>query len=77
MSQPECACASFERLEGASVNAYIASFLERKAGASAEEKSLYKCRVCGREWKRVEPEVQSEGKRASLVRIVDGTVPVK
>ncbi|OLE52171.1 MAG: hypothetical protein AUG51_19650 [Acidobacteria bacterium 13_1_20CM_3_53_8] len=71
MSQPTCACTSFERLEGASVNAYIASFLKRKAGA--EEKNLFKCRICGREWERLEAESQSEGKRASLVRVKEET----
>lgn len=63
MSQPLCACASFNRLEGASVNAYITSFLERKDA----DKNLLRCRICGREWQKVE----TEGKRASLVRMTD------
>ncbi len=63
MSQHDCACASFHRLEGASVNTYITSFLERKGA----DRNLLRCRICGREWQRLE----TEGKRASLVRVTD------
>jgi hypothetical protein len=60
MSERKCSCASFERLEGASVPAYIAAFLEQ------EEKDRYRCRVCGREWEKRAPE--KEGTRPSLVK---------
>jgi hypothetical protein len=68
MSQPNCSCASFERLEGASVNAYIKAFLEQMGGAHPEEKNRYRCRVCGREWEKRAPETESEGTRSSLIR---------
>ena len=52
MSQPKCSCESFERLEGASVIAYINAFLEQMGRATPEEKNSYRCRVCGREWEK-------------------------
>jgi hypothetical protein len=68
MSQPNCSCASFEKLEGASVAAYIKAFLEQKGSATPEEKNRYRCRVCGREWEKRAPEIRSEGTRPSLIR---------
>ena len=69
MSQPNCSCASFERLEGASVTAYIKAFLEQTGRATPEAKNRYRCRVCGREWEKRAPEVESAGTRPSLIRI--------
>ena len=76
MNQPKCSCAQFDRLEGASVSAYIKAFLEQDAGAKCDEtnaigevKNLYRCRVCGREWEKRAPDVKSEGTRPSLVRL--------
>jgi transposase-like protein len=63
MSQPSCSCQSFERLEGASVNAYINAFLDQ-----VDPKNRYRCRVCGREWEKRAPEVKSEGTRPSLIK---------
>jgi hypothetical protein len=63
MSQTKCSCAKFERLEGASVNAYINAFLEQA------EPNQYRCRVCGSLWERRAPEVKREGGRPSLVRV--------
>ena len=63
MSEPKCSCESFERLEGASVNAYIKAFLDQVG-----RENLYRCRVCGREWEKRAPEIKSEGARPSLVR---------
>jgi hypothetical protein len=63
MSQPVCSCDSFERLEGASVNAYVNTFLEQ-----TDRKYHYRCRVCGREWEKRAPEIKSEGARPSLIR---------
>ena len=60
MTEQKCSCAAFERLEGASVPAYIAAFLERG------EKNGYRCRACGRRWEKRAPE--KEGARPSLVR---------
>ncbi|HEY0404578.1 MAG TPA: hypothetical protein VGC89_02555 [Pyrinomonadaceae bacterium] len=68
MEQPKCSCAQFERLEGASVNAYIKAFLEQPEGATTEAKHLYRCRVCGSEWEKRAPESDSAGTRPSLVR---------
>ena len=62
MAGRKCSCASFERLEGASVPAYIAAFLERQADAA----NLYRCRVCGGVWEKRAPE--GAGARPSLVR---------
>ena len=69
MSQPKCSCESFERLEGASVNAYIKAFLDQVERETPEEKNLYRCRVCGREWEKRAPEIKDEGTRPSLIRI--------
>lgn len=69
MEQPNCSCAQFDRLEGASVPAYIGAFLEQVSSASNEEKNRYRCRVCGREWEKRAPEVKGEGTRPSLVRL--------
>ena len=68
MEPAKCSCASFDRLEGASVPAYIAVFLDQVGRATAEEKNHYRCRVCGREWEKHAPEVKSQGTRPSLIR---------
>ncbi|HYY58287.1 MAG TPA: hypothetical protein VE842_13215 [Pyrinomonadaceae bacterium] len=70
MSRAKCSCESLERLEGASVPAYIKAFLEQ-AGRDRDEKKLYRCRVCGREWEKRSPQSKSEGARPSLVRLGD------
>ncbi|HEY0546378.1 MAG TPA: hypothetical protein VGC91_13450 [Pyrinomonadaceae bacterium] len=67
MTQAKCSCAKFERLEGASVNAYISAFLEQA------ESNLYRCRVCGSLWERRAPEVKREGGRPSLARVRHST----
>lgn len=69
MSQPQCSCASFEKLEGASVPAYINAFLEDESRTDASKKDRYRCLVCGREWEKRAPDEKSDGKRPSLVRI--------
>jgi hypothetical protein len=68
MSQSKCSCETLERLEGASVPAYIAAYLDSITQDITEEKNRYRCRVCGREWVKRSPENESEGKRPSLVR---------
>ncbi|HEX8140127.1 MAG TPA: hypothetical protein VF544_21370 [Pyrinomonadaceae bacterium] len=65
MSTSKCSCSALERLEGASVPAYIKAFLDQSNG----EKNRYRCRVCGREWERRAPEIRSAGTRPSLVRL--------
>ncbi len=70
MSQPKCSCASLEKLEGASVPAYIRTYLDQ-LGYAGEEKKHYRCRVCGREWEKRSPQTKSEGTRPSLVKLED------
>ncbi|HEY3024530.1 MAG TPA: hypothetical protein VGJ55_00095 [Pyrinomonadaceae bacterium] len=65
LKQSDCACASFDKLEGASVTAYIASFLESEK--SSDQPNRYRCRVCRRSWEKVAAD--REGGRASLVRL--------
>jgi hypothetical protein len=71
MEQPKCSCAQFDKLEGASVGAYIKAFLEQPLGASSEERNRYRCRVCGRRWEKRAPLSKSEGTRPSLIRLSD------
>lgn len=67
MTAGKCPCETLERLEGASVQAYISSFLKSTEEAGRAEGSRFKCKVCGREWEKRAPEGQ--GKRPSLVRL--------
>ena len=66
MSQPKCSCDKFERLEGASVNAYANAFLEDLGRTDPARKDRYRCRVCGRVWEKRPPD--AEHARPSLVR---------
>jgi hypothetical protein len=70
MDAQNCSCAKFGKLEGASVNAYVAAFLEEieSASSSPTRNKRYRCRACGREWEKQAPEVKSAGTRPSLVR---------
>ena len=70
MSHAKCSCDSLERLEGASVPAYINTFLDQ-LGYAGEEMKHYRCRICGREWEKRSPQTKSEGTRPSLVRLDD------
>jgi len=67
VSQPKCSCAAFERLEGASVPAYINAFLEPADRRDQTQKNRFLCRVCGRIWERHAPDDQHA--RPSLVRL--------
>jgi hypothetical protein len=69
MSGPACSCEKFERLEGASVNAYAAAFLEDLGRTDPAQKNRYRCRVCGRLWEKRAPGAEGGGKRPSLVRL--------
>jgi NAD dependent epimerase/dehydratase family enzyme len=69
MSKPLCSCDKFERLEGASVGAYVAAFLEDLGRDNLEHKNRFRCRVCAREWEKRAPEVKSGSTRPSLVRV--------
>jgi len=68
MDEKRCACASFEKLAGASVPAYIAAFLDDLGHADKAKKNIYRCRACGHEWERRVPQDKSEGTRPSLIR---------
>jgi hypothetical protein len=68
MSEGQCSCAKLERLEGASVPAYICAYLEQSGHATPEEMSRYRCRICGEGWEKRWPEKGSDGKRPSLIR---------
>jgi hypothetical protein len=70
VSKAQCPCATLERLEGASVPAYIHTYLDQM-GYAGEEKKLYRCRVCGREWEKRSPQTKSQGTRPSLIRLED------
>jgi hypothetical protein len=72
MSERHCSCEKFERLEGASVNAYAAAFLEDLGRSDPALKNRFRCRVCGREWEKRAPGGGGEGTRPSLVRVRDG-----
>lgn len=67
--QPKCSCDSFEKLEGASANAYAAAFLEDLGRADASKRGRYRCRACGREWEKRAPADKTAGTRPSLVRV--------
>jgi len=68
MTAPKCSCEKFERLEGASVNAYVAAFLEDLGRADPEKRNLFRCRACGRTWEKRAPEEKAGSTRPSLVR---------
>ena len=69
MSTPTCSCEKFDRLEGASFNAYIAAFLEDLGKSDPQKKNRFRCRVCKREWEKRTPEGKMGSARPSLVRI--------
>jgi hypothetical protein len=67
MSRPKCSCESFERLEGASVQAYIKAFLEQADDSETSPRNRFRCRVCERLWEKRAP--AHEGTRPTLVRL--------
>jgi hypothetical protein len=69
MSAAKCSCEKFERLEGASVNAYASAFLEDLGHDDPEKKNRYRCRVCSREWEKRPPDPKAGNARPSLVRV--------
>jgi hypothetical protein len=50
MSEPECPCANFERLEGSAVRIYVALYLEETGVDEKAGKTYYVCKRCGRPW---------------------------
>lgn len=74
MSRPNCSCSSFDRLEGASVPAYIKAFLEEAGETVAKPgKRVFRCRACGSLWERRAPDQQRA--RASIVRLEGDSNP--
>ncbi|MDQ3687063.1 MAG: hypothetical protein M3430_15925 [Acidobacteriota bacterium] len=67
MSRLKCSCESFEKFAGASVPAYIASFLDEVKRQLPKGVKHYQCRECGREWEKRPPE--AEATRPTLVRL--------
>jgi len=52
MTEIECVCERFERLEGAAVQDYISQFLEETGVDENAGKTYYACKRCGRPWVR-------------------------
>lgn len=69
MSGPRCSCDKFERLEGASVNAYASAFLEDVKATEPGGRNRLRCRVCGNLWEKRAPDVEAKSVRPSLVKV--------
>ena len=50
MTETECACANFERLDGSAVRIYVALYLEETGVDEKADKTYYICKFCGRPW---------------------------
>jgi hypothetical protein len=50
MTDTQCPCANFERLEGSAVRIYIALYLEETSVDEKADKAYYICKYCGRPW---------------------------
>jgi hypothetical protein len=66
MTDSECACDRFERLEGAATHVYTSLFLEKTDTDEEAGKTWYFCRICGRPWLR---ETIEGNRKPSLVRL--------
>jgi hypothetical protein len=66
IAEVDCACAKFERLEGAAVQAYISQFLEKTGVDETAGKTYYACKICGRIWVRETPD---GARKPSLTRM--------
>jgi hypothetical protein len=69
LGKVKCSCEQFEKLAGASVPAYTASFLNREEDSGHPAKSIFRCRVCGQRWQRHTPHDDEDGKRDSLIKL--------
>ena len=69
MSGQKCSCDKFERLEGASVNAYASAFLEDLGSKDPGRKNQLRCRACGTLWEKRAPDAEEGRARASLVMV--------
>jgi hypothetical protein len=50
MTNTQCPCAGFERLDGSAVRIYIALYLEETGVDEKAGKTYYVCKYCGRPW---------------------------
>jgi hypothetical protein len=50
MTDTQCPCANFERLEGSAVRIYIALYLEETGVDEKADKAYYICKYCSRPW---------------------------
>jgi hypothetical protein len=50
MTNTQCACVNFERLDGSAVRIYIALYLEETGVDEKAGKTYYVCKYCGRPW---------------------------
>jgi rubrerythrin len=64
MENKDCSCKEFEELRGASVNGYIAAFLD----LDGNEKNRFVCKVCGTTWEKIKTD---DATKPSLVKIRD------
>ncbi len=69
MKEAGCSCATFGKLAGASVSAYVAAFLEELKNPASAAIKRYRCRVCGCLWEKQAPESKSVSTRPTLVRL--------
>jgi hypothetical protein len=64
MSETRCSCDRFEKLEGATVPAYVSAFL--KPSDQSQNADRYRCLWCNCEW---EKHSEENSTRPSLVRL--------
>jgi hypothetical protein len=69
MDDKKCSCEKFDRLTGASVPAYTASFLERISNSQDQQGIIFRCRICGRRWERRSPTGDAQDTRDSLIKL--------
>lgn len=70
MSETQCSCYRYERLEGATVPAYISAFLAANDSSETATAANYRCRWCNQEWQR---HLDQDSRRPSLIRIKEAS----
>ncbi len=50
MTEIQCMCPKFDRLEGSAVQIYVTLFLEATGVDENTDKTYYVCKICGRPW---------------------------
>jgi hypothetical protein len=64
MTNTQCPCANFERLDGSAVRIYIALYLEETGVDEKAGKTYYICKYCGRPWTQ-----ETAGEAPTLTRM--------